>query len=168
MGAAALGPRRMRAPPVEPRRVEGHLGEPGFPAVVETPVAWGEMDAFGHVNNAVYLRYFESARIAYFELLAPLAELGKAKVGPILARATIDYRKPLRYPDRVRALGRVAKLGTTSFTMAYRVESEKLGGVAAEGEGIVVLYDYAKEAKVPLPPELRAAIEALEAAAAKP
>jgi acyl-CoA thioester hydrolase len=133
-----------------------------FPVEVETPVAWGEMDAFGHVNNAVYLRYFESARIAYFEKLPALAELAKRDIRPILARATVDYRLPLQYPDRVKILGRISKLGNTSFTMSYRVLSQRHGALAAEGEGVVVLLDYKERTKVSLPAELRAAVEALE------
>jgi acyl-CoA thioester hydrolase len=136
-----------------------------FPVTVEIPVQWGDMDAFGHVNNAVYLRWFESARIAYFERLR-LGELGGAAgKGPILARATVDYRIPLRYPDRIRASATVTKLGNTSFTMGYRVTSEGNGGaVAAEGEGVIVLVDYAKGGKVPLDDELRKRISDLEAA----
>ena len=137
-----------------------------FPVTVEIPVQWGDMDAFGHVNNAVYLRWFESARIAYFERLRLIERGGVAGVGPILARATVDYRIPLRYPDRIRASATVTKLGNTSFTMGYRVTSEgNAGAVAAEGEGVIVLVDYAKGGKVPLDDELRKRISDLEEAA---
>jgi acyl-CoA thioester hydrolase len=133
-----------------------------FPVTVEIPVQWGDMDAFGHVNNTVYLRWFESARIAYFERLK-LGGSGSG-VGPILARATVDYRIPLRYPDTIRASATVVKLGNTSFTMNYRVTSSaNAGTVAAEGEGVIVLVDYAKGGKVPLDDELRGKIGELEA-----
>jgi acyl-CoA thioester hydrolase len=136
-----------------------------FPVVVETPVAWGEMDAFGHVNNAVFLRYFESARIAYFDRLAPLRELAAHEVRPILARATIDYRRPLQYPDHVKILAGISKLGNTSFVMNYRLESEKEKGIAAEGDSVIVMLNYKDGTKVTLSPELRAAIESVQTGA---
>lgn len=133
-----------------------------FPVKVEHRVAWGEMDAFGHVNNANYLRWFESARIAYFERVAVSVGAKDASPWiPILGRATVDFRKPVSYPDTVTVEASVVKFGTTSFTMAYRAVSAALG-LAAEGEAIVVLLDPATGAKTPIPAELRAAIEQLE------
>jgi len=67
----------------------------GFPVVIEIPVAWGEMDAFQHVNNIVYLRYFESPRIAYFERLSFLEVMEQTGVGPILAETHCRYRRSL-------------------------------------------------------------------------
>ncbi|HEY1089394.1 MAG TPA: thioesterase family protein [Archangium sp.] len=133
-----------------------------FPVKLEHRVAWGEMDAFGHVNNANYLRWFESARIAYFEKVAVSIGAGDASAWiPILGRATIDFRKPVSYPDTVTLEASVVKFGNTSFTMAYRAVSQKLG-LAAEGEAIVVLLEPGTGAKTPIPPGLRAAIEKLE------
>ncbi len=133
-----------------------------FPVKVEHRVQWGEMDAFGHVNNANYLRWFESARIAYFEKIA--VSVGAQDTSPwipILARATVDFRKPVTYPDVVSIEASVTKFGTTSFTMSYRATSQSLG-VAAEGEAIVVLLDPATGQKTPVPGPLRTAIERLE------
>ena len=137
-----------------------------WPVSVEVPVAWGDMDAFGHVNNTVYFRWFESARIAYFERVGLNARMKAAQVGPILARTSCDFLRPLTFPDTVLAEAGVARLGTTSFVMRYRVRSRAHGlAEAARGEGVVVLFDYARGAKLPLDPPLRQAIEALEAAA---
>ena len=58
-----------------------------FPVVVAIPVAWGDMDAFQHVNNTVYFRYFESARIAYFERLEFMELMQATGVGPILGKS---------------------------------------------------------------------------------
>ena len=134
-----------------------------WPVSLEVPVAWGDMDAFEHVNNTVFLRWFESARIAYFERLGFLDRMEADGVGPILARATCDYRLALRYPDRVRVEATVTRLGNSSFVMGYRVHSIQQGALAAEGEGVVVLFDYGTEQKAQLDDGLRAAIEALEA-----
>ena len=133
-----------------------------WPVEVQLPVQWGDMDAFQHVNNSVYLRWFESARIAYFLKVGMPHQAGTNEPGPILARATVDFRAPVTFPDRITARARVSKVGNTSFTMTYQVVSEKLG-VAAEGEGIVVMFDYQKGTKVPVDEALRARIAKLEA-----
>ena len=133
-----------------------------FPVKLEHRVAWGEMDAFGHVNNANYLRWFESARIAYFEKIAVSVSVRDTSPWvPILGRATIDFRKPVSYPDTVTLEATVTKFGNTSFTMAYRAVSAALG-LAAEGEAIVVLLDQAGT-KLVLPDAFKQAVEALEA-----
>ncbi len=139
----------------------------GWPVSVRgVPVAWGDMDAFGHVNNTVYLRWFETARIAYFEAIGLTDRMKVSGTGPILARATCDFRLPLAYPDAVDALATVTKLGNTSFIMGYQVRSRRHdGALAAAGEGVIVMYDYAANGSVPLSPELSARIRALEASA---
>ena len=134
-----------------------------WPISVELPVQWGEMDSFAHVNNVTYLRWFETARIAYFEAAGILARMESERIGPILARSTIDYKIPLTYPDRVTAQAAVTKLGNTSFTMAMRLTSGSRGGaVAAEGENVIVLVDYRTQHKVPLWDGLRARIAELQ------
>jgi len=134
-----------------------------WPVVVrDIPVAWGDMDAFGHVNNTVYLRWFETARIAYFETIGLAVSMADSTQGPILARATCDFRLPLEYPDTIDVRTTVSRLGTTSFVMNYEVLSKAHNGaVAAAGEGVIVMYDYEAAAKMPLPADLRARIESL-------
>ncbi len=131
-----------------------------WPVTIEVPVQWGDMDSFGHVNNVVYLRWFETARIEYFARAGVLDEM--PRVGPILARHEIDYRLPLTWPDRVRVLAKVTKLGNTSFTMGLELRSEARDALAAEGVAVIVMVDYEKGGKVPLSKELRQRIEALE------
>ena len=137
-----------------------HLSE--YPVHYQCPVAWGEMDAFEHVNNVAYFRYFESARIAYFKRVGYLDLLQETKIGPILASTSCRYRFPLVYPDQVTVGARVSDLGTDRFTMLYRVVSQEHGVVAADGEGLIVSYDYANGRKTPLQDSLRAAILELE------
>ncbi len=98
----------------------------GYPVVVEVPVAWGEMDAFGHVNNIVYFRYFETARIAYFERLDVPEFLARDPVGPILAETSCRFRAALSYPDTVWVGARVESVGEDRFVMRYAVLSRRL------------------------------------------
>ena len=139
-----------------------------WPVTIELPVQWGDMDALGHVNNVIYLRWFESARIAYFQR-AGLWDRKPEGIGPILARQTIDYRLPLEYPDSVRASCTVTKLGNSSVTLAMRLRSQHhQRAIAAEGEAVIVLVHYQTGAKIPLGDELRRRIVLLEASAPIP
>ena len=143
-----------------------------WPVQVEIPVAWGDMDAFAHVNNTVYFKWFEAARIALFERcdvmagmdatgmdVGPTAE-DRMRVGPILASTGCNYRLPLEFPDTVIAEAAIKRIGNSSFVMAYRVISERLGAVAADGEGVIVMLDYGSGAKVPIDDGLRARLGA--------
>jgi len=134
----------------------------GFPVVLRWPVAWGDMDAFGHVNNTSYFRWFESVRIEYFAALGWTSSLAEAGVGPILAHTACTYRLPLTYPDWVLLGARVDDLEVDRFTMRYQVVSERAGRVAAQGEGRIVAFDYASGRKAPLPETVRAAIGRLQ------
>ncbi len=137
--------------------------EPRWPVSVEVPVAWGDMDALRHVNNAVYARWLETARIEYLARVGLLGAAADPTVGPILARQIIDFQRPVQFPDVVTIDARVASLGTTSLVLRYRVHSRAHRAIVAQGESIVVLFDYAAGEKRPLPDALRAAIEAIEA-----
>jgi len=136
-----------------------------YPLSVEIPVAWGDMDAYQHVNNIVYLRWFETARIAYFERLGLVDRKEREGVGPILARSTIDYRRAVTYPDSVRVDIAVPHVGGSSFKMVYRLWSRALDAEAASGESVIVIYDYRAGRSAPVDDRLRAAIAALEASA---
>jgi len=137
----------------------------GYPVVIQMEVRWGDMDAFNHVNNVSYLRYFESGRIAYFEALDLAEFLGVQGVGPILAETSCRFRFPLAYPDRISVAVRTAELVEDRFTQQYLVVSHAHRRVAASGDGTIVSYDYRANAKCAVPAVVRAGIEALEARA---
>lgn len=137
----------------------------GFPVRIDVPVAWGEMDAFGHVNNVCYFRYFESARIAYFEAVGYMELMHATGVGPILAATDCRFRLPLEYPDNVGVGARVTEIGADGFEMRYVVVSHRRGRVAAEGSGRIVSYDYRNNCKAPLQPELVDRLRQLETGA---
>jgi acyl-CoA thioester hydrolase len=125
------------------------------PFTLELRVAWGEMDAFQHLNNVVYVCYMESARIAYFDALGVQLDIRQA--GPILASQSINYRKPVLYPDTLRVAVTTTKLGNTSVVNAYRMTNAK-GELVADGESTCVWFDYTVGAKVSLPEALREAV----------
>jgi acyl-CoA thioester hydrolase len=139
----------------------------GFPVVVEQAVVWGDMDAYRHVNNVVYFRYFENARLEYFRRLGWDAVEEATGIGPILAATRARFRRPLTYPDTIRIGARLGTLGEDRFTLDHLIVSLRRGEVVTEGEGKVVSFHYGRGVKAPLPEQVRRAIAALEATAAR-
>lgn len=145
-----------------------------FPVVVSFPVHWSEMDAYGHVNNARTFTWFESARIAYMArvgLVGPSAagaDTTVGGIGPILANTHADYVRPVVFPANLVAGARVTRVGTSSITFEHVVAGAGAGSDSDEGViytrggSIVVTLRYATHEKVPVPAEVRAAIEKLE------
>lgn len=126
------------------------------------PVAWGEMDAMGHVNNIIYFRYFETVRIEYFNRLNMMDYQRDSGIGPILASTECRFKMPLQYPDTIIAGTKILSMEEDRFVMGYEVFSTKHKRIAADGEGVIVTYDYRNLQKVPVPAALREKIRALE------
>jgi acyl-CoA thioester hydrolase len=139
-----------------------------YPAIFTVPVQWGDQDAFGHINNVVYIRWLESARIAYLEQsgLEPLMQ--KHSVGPILANVSCNYRKQLLYPDQVSIGARITRLGRTSLNMSHAIFSHTQQTLVADGESIIVAFDYGQQTSVEIPTELREAVDRFERSASGP
>jgi acyl-CoA thioester hydrolase len=126
--------------------------------VFEIPmdVRWGDMDAFNHVNNASYLRFIEEARVAWFRALVP-ERWADVDCAPILAAATVNYRRPIGWPERLRVVLLAEKMGTKSLTLAHRIESATEADVLyADGTTVMVWVDKSG-ASIPLPPFIREA-----------
>ena len=132
-----------------------------YPITVEIPVAWGDMDAFGHVNNTVFFRWFETARIAFLEAIEFTAGGEGGGVGPILASTGCRFRQPVTYPATVTVGVRAGEVDEDRFTHRYRVVRSGTDEVVAEGEGVVVSYDYGAGRKAPIPAAVRDAIDRL-------
>ncbi len=137
----------------------------GFKSVISLPVQWGDQDAFQHVNNTVYLRWFESSRISYCDVLALSKMYRELGIGPIMASITCHYRKPVVYPDTVHIGAKVTRIGRTSFTMEHQVASSSQNALVADGASTIVLFDYKAQKPHPLPQDVRDAISKIEGTA---
>lgn len=146
--------------------MHGALGR--YPVSVKIPVAWGEMDAFQHVNNVAYARWIETGRIAYFGRIGFLDRMRSEGVGPILAKLTIEYRRPVTFPDTVRVEITTTRIGRTSFTLGYRIWSEAQRAEVVTAEDVIVVMDYRTSRTAPVDAPLREAIASLEASAGAP
>jgi acyl-CoA thioester hydrolase len=130
-----------------------------FAVTVSCPIQWGEMDALGHVNNARFFTWFESARIALFSRVGILADRPR-EVGPILATTSCDFIRPVTYPGTVVVGARVAKVGRTSIAMEYAVWlADEPDLPCARGSSVAVLVDYRTMAKVDVPADVRALLQ---------
>ncbi|HVK08572.1 MAG TPA: thioesterase family protein [Gemmataceae bacterium] len=133
-----------------------------FPVVLEQPVAWADMDSFGHVNNVVYFRYFENARVEYIRRLGWWESLTETGVGPIVASTHAKFRRPVAYPDTLLAGAKLVALAADRFTLRHALVSRKTGELVTDGEAVVVTFDYRAGTKVAIPDDLRRRIEELE------
>lgn len=136
--------------------------EKEYPVILTQDVNWGDMDAFEHVNNTVYFRYFEDVRIAYFEKIGVFEHMSKSKIGPILANARCNFLLPLDFPDCIHIGARANVLSPKKMNMEFAVFSDKQNAVVAEGEGLVVYYHYGEGRSCEIPGVIVAAIEGLE------
>ena len=138
------------------------LDDDVFPVVVSQNVAWGEMDAFAHVNNVIYFRYFETGRMAYFENIGVLNYRDETNIGPILASTSCDFLAPLTYPDKIKILTRIDEMKEKRFNMQSVVYSETQQRLVAKGNGMIVFYDYSKGETCVIPEKIIARIKELE------
>ena len=140
------------------------------PVIVPIQVRWRDLDALGHINNAVYLSYFEVARMAYLQVLLPQdAELDPQTSLPrdfqfILADLQITYRAPAQLNDSLQASVHVSQVGQKSFIFDFQIQETRSGRLIAEGRSTQVCYDYAARQSIPLPEEVKARMEALQGA----
>jgi acyl-CoA thioester hydrolase len=131
-----------------------------YRVAITLPVQWGDMDAMRHVNNVVFFRWFESARVAYLDRVA--FESSSQQLGPILASVKCDYRRQLNFPDEVTIAARVTRMGRTSLSMVHAVFSREQQAIVAEGDSTIVVFDYQANKPHPIPAVLREAIAKIE------
>ena len=116
-------------------------------------VRFSDLDAFGHVNNARFLTYFEEARIKYFDEIVTVPVYW-TRQGLILARAECDFKDAIKHNDELTAYTRCSRIGTKSFDLDYIIERKSKDGkikVAATGVTVLVAFDYEKNATVHIP-----------------
>ena len=130
------------------------------PVTIPIQIRWRDLDALGHVNNAVYLTYFELARLAYIRaLLGNDARIDLRTQLPvdfqfILAEVNIRYRSPATLGDRLTVAIWVSQVGRKSFVFEYRITDEVTGRLVAEGCSTQVWFDYAAGESRAVPEEI--------------
>ena len=130
-------------------------GAPRLLHSLRMQVRWGDMDALGHVNNAEYLRYFEQSRIEWLEGHGyAVAGVG---TGPVLARVSVTYLKPVVYPTEIEIRLHAGHVGNSSFTLLSEIVNGRDASERfTEGEFVTVWVDYERAKSVPIPEKVRA------------
>jgi acyl-CoA thioester hydrolase len=116
----------------------------------------------GHVNNAKYFTYCESARMSYFAAIGMYDHREGDMHGPALAAAHLNFRAQVRYPSDLDVLTRVSEIGRSSFRMEYEILYRDRRERVADGHGIIVWVDYATGRSTPMPESLKQAIRQYE------
>jgi acyl-CoA thioester hydrolase len=113
-------------------------------------VRFRDIDAFGHVNNAVFFSYVELARIRYLlDVLHPTT--GFDRMPLILARVELDFRSPINFGEEVTVETRVERIGRSSFDMRHRMTAGPEDRLAGDVHTVLVTYDYAQARPMPVP-----------------
>ena len=134
------------------------------PFIHRERVRFGDLDAMRHLNNVVYLRYFESARIAYLSELSPdhsPSNPERGSYGLIFAEGHINYRSPVHFDEEVEVRCTIVEVRRSAFRMNFEMHVDDR--LAAEGYGWLVGFDYSAQEAIRLPDDLRDALmDALE------
>ncbi len=136
-----------------------------FKVWITVPVRWGDMDAMGHVNNATFFTFCESARIRYFEIIGLDEFREHDRQGPAVVSATCNFRRQVVYPATLEVGARVSRIGTKSFTFQLEIYSQNSDETVADGTSVAVWVDYAEGKAMPLPEGLRERIRELDSPA---
>ncbi|MBI4755160.1 MAG: acyl-CoA thioesterase [Betaproteobacteria bacterium] len=125
--------------------------------VTRIPIRWGDMDAMGHVNNTVYFRYAEQARVEWFEGMG--YGVSPRQATPVIINASCTFLVPLTYPDTVEVRMFAGPPGRSSLPTFYEMRRGGDGRLCAEGSAKVVWMDPATGRSAPLPEALRGLFE---------
>ncbi len=124
--------------------------------VERIPIRWGDMDAMGHVNNTVYFRYMEQARIGWFEALVPRADAWHS-TGIVIVNASCNFRKPINYPGSVEVRMFAGAPGGSSMPTFYELKIDD--EIYADGAATVVFIDMQKQKPIRIPDSIREVIQ---------
>ncbi|WP_291399494.1 acyl-CoA thioesterase [Daejeonella sp.] len=116
---------------------------------VKIPIRFADIDAFGHVNNAIYLTYFEIARSSYWD---EIIEWNWDELGIIIRRSLVDYLKPIHLNDEIYAYVKTSRIGNSSFDLDYILVKIIDGReeICTSGQTMCVTFDYKSKLSVPI------------------
>ena len=118
------------------------------------PIRWGDMDAYGHVNNTIYFRYMEQIRVEYLEQLG--FKVMPQGTAPVIINASCTFLVPLNYPGTVEVRMYFGQPGRSSIPTHYEIRLQGDDMLYATGDSKIVWMDVASGKSVPIPDELRA------------
>lgn len=126
-----------------------------FPFQYPIEIIFRDLDAMGHVNNAVYFTYMETARVKCMMELFNITHLKDMSL--IVAEATCTYKSPAHFGETLMVGIAVARMGNKSFDLLYRIETDD-GRLVAEAKTVQVVFDYAAQKTIAIPDDFRARV----------
>jgi acyl-CoA thioester hydrolase len=138
---------------------------------VRLEVRYADLDPYGHVNNAVYLAFFEQVRFAYWDALADLAGIGEREAGDVpgaryvIAETTLRFKAPVFFEDALYGAARIPWVGNRSYAMDFELrtgDSFEEGSLACESSAAHVFFDPVKDEVQPRPDWFLPTVAALE------
>ncbi|MBM4167770.1 MAG: acyl-CoA thioesterase [Ignavibacteria bacterium] len=135
---------------------------PDFCFSIPIQIRFADTDVMGHVNNAVYLTYFELARVEYFRSIVGREVDESLEQSFIIGEAHVVFKAPARMGESLQVLARISRFGTKSFDFSYRIINTEHGAVICEGSTVQVMYDYVRNATILLPQDFIQRVESFE------
>ncbi|HBR96735.1 MAG TPA: acyl-CoA thioesterase [Gammaproteobacteria bacterium] len=133
-----------------------------FTHITEEHVRWGDCDMLGHVNNTLFLRYIESARIAYIEEVMHSDLLPGAQVGWVIADLHCNFRGQLHYPAKLETGSRITRVGSSSATIEAAIFANGEPAPVFTSTAVIVWCDYQEGKSLRIPDRIREAIRGHE------
>lgn len=128
---------------------------------IKLKVDWADLDLFGHVNNVVFFKYIQSARVNYCELIGLTSLNNSDKLSFMVASSQCQFKKPLRYPDEIHVFCKVDWIKNSSFQLSYQIHnSENI--VIAEAADILVVYNHLQHCSFKMPESVRETVQRIE------
>jgi len=123
--------------------------EHALPIQLSLRLDWSEMDLFGHINNVMYAKYVQAARVQVWDLIGLAAHYTATNIGPTLAATSIQFKLPMHYPDTILLRSGISEIGNTSFRIQHQIFNGA-SQLCATAEDVVVTFDYNTNTKVSL------------------
>jgi len=118
------------------------------------PVRWGDMDAFGHVNNTLYFRFMEQCRVEWLDQV--MGSISDTRQGPVIVSANCNFRRQMRYPASIDVEMYAGPPGRSSVETTYLIrDAQDPEVIYADGGAKIVWVDFAKEKSMALPDPMR-------------
>lgn len=132
-----------------------------FPLTLVLRIDWSELDLFGHVNNVMFMKYVQAARVNYWEHSGIYEAFQQHKIGPMLASTACQFKKQLMYPGNVTITSGMEYIKNTSFSIHHKLYDDA-GDLVAEAQDVIVMFDFNKNEKTPVPQVMRDAAAKIE------
>lgn len=126
-----------------------------YPVIVEQDVVWSDMDANGHVNNAIYLRYMENSRVEFYNRIGKYDIERETGITLVIKSLTCRFLAPLSFPGKISIGARVKELLEDRMVMEYVVVNRQTMTAAAKGDATIVAFSIANRTRASMPPALK-------------